>query len=49
MIKKRIGVFTEFVQTFARLALHVREVIASLILLIALGTIGVEVMVRRQV
>ncbi len=39
---KRLTIFFEFIQTFARYALYIREVIASLVLLIVLGGFGIS-------
>ena len=34
---KRLSIFADFVTSFARLALHIRELVASLLLLMLLG------------
>lgn len=42
MIRKRISLFGEFLRAFARYALHVREVIVSLLLSIVLGGVVIS-------
>ncbi|GAG48711.1 unnamed protein product [marine sediment metagenome] len=42
MITKRLKLFTDFVHTFLRLAMHIREVIATLVFLILLGGLAIS-------
>jgi hypothetical protein len=36
-VSKRLSIFVEFVRTFVRYAMHIREVLVSLMMLIAFG------------